>query len=44
MCVNAQFSDLRNIISGVPEGSVLEPLLFIIHTNNVWNGLENKLV
>ena len=44
MCVNAQFSDLRNIISGVPQGSVLEPLLFIIHTNNVCKGLENKLV
>ena len=37
-------SKLVNVMSGVPQGSVLGPLLFLLHTSELFSILENKLI
>ena len=37
-------SKLHNVVSGVPQGSVLSPLLFLLYTSELFSILENKLI
>ena len=37
-------SKLVNVMSGVPQGHVLGPLLFLLYTSELFSILENKLI
>ena len=37
-------SNLVDVVSGVPQGGVLSPLLFLLYTSELFSILENKLI
>ena len=41
--LNGQSSDWKNISAGVPQGSVLAPLFFLIYINDLPNGLKSNV-
>ena len=41
--VGRHYSEEVRVTSGVSQGSVLDPLLFLAYVNNIWKNIESKI-